>query len=221
MSTDKVSALRRPAAPAWVVVLALAVLLAAPRATLPAGGAADLADLNVALNTGVDEAGKALPAGEPDDDWREIGGGFPGDPANIILRPVPAWPPAMAGSAWISVEAQRGRTRLRTLRFERCFCLGPEAKAADIQIQLRADDLATVFLNHAPIGGPGGSFRAPAPLALSFRGAVGKGGPFRVGINCLQVEVDDSGRAVTGLDLVGSVRAARGMCAPEVLPEME
>ncbi len=218
MSTAKVSARRRPAAPTRVVVLALAVLLAAPHDTLPAGGAADL---NISLDTGVDEAGKALPAGEPDEKWREIGEGLPGDPANIVLRPVSAWPPAMAGSAWISVEAKRGRTQLRTLRFERCFCLGPEAKAAGLQLQLRADDLAMVFLNHAPIGGPGGSFRAPAPLAISFRGAVGKGAPFRVGINCLQVEVGDSGRAVTGLDLVGSVRAARGACAPEVLPEME
>jgi hypothetical protein len=111
----------RRRSPAWVVILALAVLLAAPGGTLSAGS--------------------------------------PGDPANIVLRPVSAWPPAMAGSAWISVEAQRGRTRLRTLRFERCLCLGSEAKAAGLQLQLRADDLATVFLNHAPIGGwlPAGS----------------------------------------------------------------
>jgi hypothetical protein len=132
----------------------------------------------------------------------------------VVIHPAPAWP-TLASSQWISLEANRGRSvpGLSTLRFESCFCVGDRASAAQLDLQLRADDSARVFLNGSPIGGPGGSFQSASPLAVHLTGPVGGSGPFKSGQNCLRVEVDDSGRVVTGLDLSGTVHAAHGVCA--------
>lgn len=172
------------------------------------------ADLDLSLNTGFDQAtGAALPPGSSDDDWRVVNTSTPG-PAKVVIQPPAAWPAPLTDSGWISVDANRGRSvpRLDTLQFESCFCIDTDATAADLDLQLRADDSARVLLNGSPIGGPGGSFREALPLAIRLNGAVGGSGPFRAGQNCLRVEVNDSGRRFTGLDLIGTIRAARGAC---------
>jgi Bacterial Ig-like domain (group 1) len=172
-------------------------------------------DLNLSLATGFNQAtGTALPAGSADDDWQVTNASPPG-PAKVVIHPAPAWPTAFAGSEWISLEPNTGRSThgLSTLRFEDCFCVSGNAAAAQLDFQLRADDIATVFLNGSRIGGPGGSFSSASPLHVNFNGAVGGTGPFRAGQNCLDVEVNDSGGGATGLNLAGTVTAANGVCS--------
>jgi len=171
-------------------------------------------DLNLSLDTGFNQdTGVTLPPGGSDDDWRVINTSAPG-PAKVVIHLAAPWPAPLARSGWISVDANRGRSvpGLDTLQFESCFCIGADAATAALDLQLWADDSAMVFLNGVPIGEPGGSFRAASPLAIHLSDVVGGNGPFRAGENCLRVNVNDSGRGVTGLDLDGTVRAAQGAC---------
>jgi hypothetical protein len=177
-------------------------------------------DLNLVLNTGYNEATGTtlplgtLPSGTADDDWRVV---HTGAPAKLVINQLPAWRTTLPGSRWISVDPNQGRSlpTVRTIGFERCFCLNADAASAELDLRLFADDVATVLLNGQPIGGPGGQFRRVEPLRVQLTGAVGGGGPFQAGQNCLRVDVADRG-VVTGLDLVGSVKAANGIC--ELVP---
>jgi hypothetical protein len=170
-------------------------------------------DLVASLNTGFDEeAGQLLPAGTADDDWR-VTAPSP-QLAKVVIHPVAAWPAPLPQSAWISVDPERGQSLpgVARLRFERCFCLGAAAHQVEIDLDLRADDRATVLLNGQQIAGPGGRFTAPVPLSVRFRGVVGEE-PLRTGENCLAVSVADSGGQVTGFDAAGAVRAPGGVCS--------
>ena len=108
--------------------------------------------------------------------------------------------------------------------FQTCFCLGAGATEVRLDLDLYADDQATVFLNCEPIAGPGGGFNTPSPFSVHYSELFGQG-LLQAGENCLLVEVNDSGGVVTGLDLTGSLRVENGSCAafqavvlPGVLP---
>jgi hypothetical protein len=173
-------------------------------------------DLNMVLNTGYNDATGTtlplgtLPNGTADDDWRVV---HTGAPAKLVIDQLPAWRTTLPGSRWISVNPNQGRSLpgVGTIGFERCFCLNAGATSAELDLRLFADDVATVLLNGQPIGGPGGQFRRVEPLRVQLTGAVGGGGPFRAGQNCLRIDVADRG-VVTGLDLAGSIKAANGTC---------
>lgn len=96
-------------------------------------------------------------------------------------------------------------------RYRRCFCIGAGAKEATLDVSLWADDWASLLLNGVPISRPGGHYTAASPLSVHLNGAVGSGGPFTVGTNCLVAVVHESGTK-TGLDLFGSVQAVGGAC---------
>lgn len=157
------------------------------------------ADLDLPLNTGTTP-------------W-QIVNTDPATDAQIVVQPASVWRDAFPGSSWISVDAFRGDSRpgLPVIRYEQCFCIGDAAETAQLDLLLRADDSASVYLNDAAIGGPGGNFRG-APLGIHVDGAVGANGPFRPGRNCVRVDVHDTGGVLTGLDLIGAVHAAGGAC---------
>jgi hypothetical protein len=176
-------------------------------------------DLDLALNTGFDQAsGTPLPLGSSpggtsDNDWQVLNAPIPG-PAKLVIHPHAAWPAPLANSRWISVDPNSGASipNLPVLQFENCFCVNGGASSAELDLQLFADDNAAVFLNDAQIGAPGGSFSNASPLHVQVTGAVGGTGPFKIGENCLRVDVRDIGGVVTGLDLTGTVRSANGRC---------
>lgn len=170
------------------------------------------ADLDLSLNTGFDQSrGTTLAGGSNDDDWRILNPGVAGA-AKVLRNPHPVWPAALPQSAWISASEDRGDSipGLTTLQFENCFCIGSGASTATLDLQVRADDAATVFLNGAPISATGGAFSG-TPLAVHLAGRVGPEGPFRTGRNCVRIDVGDVG-IVTGLDVTGTVRATHGSC---------
>lgn len=169
------------------------------------GGALDLS-----LSTGFDQRrGTLLGGGADDDDWRLLNTGIAGA-AKVVTAPPAAWGSALAQSAWISVDASAvSRPSLTTLQFENCFCIAGGASSATLDLDVRADNGATVFLNDAQVGS-GGAFNG-APLAVHVTGGVGGNGPFRTGRNCVRVHVQDFG-GLTGLDVAGRVRAANGAC---------
>jgi uncharacterized repeat protein (TIGR01451 family) len=171
----------------------------------------DAGDLDVSLNTGFDQAtGTLLAPGADDEDWRVIVAGSE-RAAKVVVDPISVWMAPFSDSRWISAEAARGSSVGPQLTFERCFCISDDASEIALDLQLRADDFATVFLNGVRLADAGGAFNG-TPLQLSERGGLGGSSPFRPGRNCLRIEVSDPGGVVTGLDLTGSVRATNGAC---------
>jgi len=170
-------------------------------------------DLVVLLNTGFDEAADTvLSPPATDDDWTVINADPPRR-GRIVANPVAAWAAAQPDSAWISVNRNRGQSvpGLERPQFETCFCLGEGASAAALDLELFADDRATVFLNGGHVAGPDGGFNTPEPFSVHYSETVGEG-LLRTGENCLQVEVDDFGGVFTGLNLVGTLRVGNGAC---------
>lgn len=171
------------------------------------------ADLEIRLDTGFDEAaGALLPRGAADPDWTVVDADPPAA-AKVVVQPVAAWATPLPDSAWISIQPQRGSSvpGLDRPQFERCFCLGAAAGEVVFDLALYADDEATVLLNGQTIAGPGGGFSAASRFDVEYSETLGSG-LLQVGENCLTVEVDDRGGFVTGLDLAGTIRAARGVC---------
>lgn len=177
--------------------------------------------VEVVLNTGFDETeGTILPAGRlpngtADDDWRVAAGDRRGA-AKVVRRVDPGWRAALDESAWISVNPARGASvpGIETLVFETCFCLGEDASAATLDVEYRADDVVSAFrLNGGLLNTESGRFSDPAAGQVRFSDAVGTG-LFKVGVNCIQVEVLDDGRVVTGLNLAGSVKSDGAGCEP-------
>lgn len=163
------------------------------------------------LSTGFDgTTGKLLPPGAEDAGWRVETLGVH---ARVVERPNRLWADPLPGSAWISVDGERGASVAGSplLSFERCFCLADGSGPVELTASAFADDAATAFLNGMRIAGPGGRFAGAAPLEIGLSGKVGEG-PLRAGENCLVIEVNDSGGFVTGLDLAGRVRAESGFC---------
>ena len=176
-------------------------------------------DLQLSLNTGFDPLTGTvlplgtLPEGTSDPRW-QVTNVPNADAAKVVIETAPVWPAALPGSRWISVSPRRGASipGVQRLAFQTCFCLQANAAGAEMNLQLFADDSATVLLNESQIGGPGGQFSGALPLSIHLSGAIGEG-PFRAGQNCLDVEVNDLGGVVTGLDLAGTVSARGGACS--------
>lgn len=157
------------------------------------------ASLELSLNTGRDANA-----------WRVLNAGFAG-PAKVVRTPPAGWAPAFANSAWISVrEDAASLPNVSALQFENCFCIGSGASTATLDLDVRADNLATVFLNDRQVSTTGGAFNG-GPLRVLVTGRVGGEGPFHVGRNCVRVQVTDQGIA-TGLNVSGTVRSENGAC---------
>ena len=171
------------------------------------------APLHLSLSTGVSTA----PAGSRarrDLDWRIVKGG-PQAPSSAMLverRPV-WWPAPLAGSAWISVDPVRGDSQydVKEVEFERCFCLSRRAREVSLDLSILADDKARVSLNSVSLPPVGGAVRDGRPLNVLRTGAVGDG-LFKIGNNCLRIQVPDRERGSVGLDLAGVITAPNGAC---------
>jgi hypothetical protein len=156
------------------------------------------ANLDLSLNTGIN------------DDWRVLNTGF-AVAARVVRNPPSAWSAPFANSAWVSVrDTGASLPGITSLQFENCFCIGNGASTATLDLDVRADNFATVFLNDEQVSATGGAFNG-APLEVLLTGRVGGEGPFRTGRNCVRVQVSDQGIS-TGLDVSGTVRAEHGAC---------
>jgi hypothetical protein len=134
----------------------------------------------------------------------------------VLTNPNVAWA-TIPQSQWISSQADSSQTTDGDYFYRTCFCLRDGFSKPSLQLSLRADDQADVFLNNtlaqikssnppAPIlQGTASSFspfRSPDQLNPPFTG------PFQIGENCLIVRVKNSGGVATGLNLVGSITAS-------------
>jgi len=174
---------------------------------------------SLSLNTGVDPAGALLPGGSPDPRWTVLEDPFTSTveprPADVLTNPNAAWA-TLPQSQWISSQANSSQTTNGNYFYQTCFCLRDGFKNASLKLDLRADDIADVFLNNtlAQIK----SSTPPAPIlqgaASSFSSShnpdhlVYTGPSFKFGENCLIVKVRNTAGIATGLDLVGSITAA-------------
>jgi uncharacterized repeat protein (TIGR01451 family) len=172
--------------------------------------------IDVSLNTGFDQSTDALlpvgvlPEGTNDDDWKVVSAA-PEISAKIVISPHPNWAAAFDMTRWISFNPNRGLSSSATsIIYERCFCLGADARDISLDLQLRADNEASVLLNGQTLAGPGGAFNG-VPLVVHRNGSAGDG-LFVAGRNCLRVNVTDFG-GFTGLDLSGSLKATGHACS--------
>ncbi len=169
----------------------------------------DGANLDASLDTGVDDtSGGLIPVGSADDTWEvtvDPSGGAVPRPATVI-SPHPAWL-SIPGTQWISAAAT-GPNGSYTYRF--CFCLDPRFQNAQLVLDLRADDSATVYLNGNYIGATPASwaFNTPQPTHVFVTNQA----MFKPFENCVEVVVINGGGVVTGLNLAGRITAEKGLC---------
>ncbi len=176
------------------------------------GGCPKSHGLEVDLTTGFDQnSGAPIPARFADDDWK-ITSPAPVRPALVIAAPNSNWAAPVAGSQWIGSEAEFGTSIPGVIdyRLERCFCLDASARNIQLNLRFQADDTARVLLNNQPLSPFGGGY-AGTPLTVQRTGAAGDG-LFVAGQNCVQIELRDTGAAVTGLTLGGRITAPIGGC---------
>lgn len=172
-------------------------------------------------------------------------GGTPIPRMADIMPRNPAWAVEMPNSEWLAFERNGNPgagSGAFTYVFEKCFCLkkgfdqDKEAyEKTKLDIQLRADDWAAVYLNQplatilAPTIPPppytalaNGTVAEPNAILKISSSAGGYNSPnaasmslnadrlmrqLRVGRNCIQVKLYDLGRVVSGFNLTGSITA--------------
>ena len=175
----------------------------------------DEADLDQNLDSGVDDSGGLIAIGSDDDDWDvtvDAAGGTVPRPATVIT-PHPAWS-TIPGTRWISASAT-GPNGLYV--YELCFCLDPRFENAQLTLDLRADDFATVCLNGVEIGAtpPSSSFNTPQPTHIF----VTNQDLFICGKNCIEIKVTNSHGVVTGVNVAGQITADKGLCCCAPSPD--
>jgi hypothetical protein len=176
-------------------------------------------DLDQDMSSGVDDDGNLIAIGADDDTWDvtvDASGGTVPRPATVIAAH-PAWL-TIPGTRWIAANAT-GPNGLYV--YEACFCLDPRFENAQLLINLRADDRATVCLNGIEIGAtpPLYSFNTPQPTQIY----VTNQDLFVCGKNCIEFKVTNSHGVVTGVNFSVQVTADKGLCccAPNPLDDTE
>ncbi|HEV7590459.1 MAG TPA: hypothetical protein VGO40_20275 [Longimicrobium sp.] len=190
-------------------------LLAAAGLSLPAVGAAAMAQTTVPLNTGYNHALFAVyaPPTTPDNYWINIASYPatmpPSGPAWVIPTPT-AWSAAFPGTRWInarntaaSAPGTSAQNPSYTI-FRKCFCLLPNFNSATLSFQVRADNQVQAWFNSvtnvalAPVTG---NFNSTPRLSLPSSPSW-----FHTGTNCIYVLVEDTG-VLMGMDLQGTIQA--------------
>jgi uncharacterized delta-60 repeat protein len=163
----------------------------------------------VSLNSGYNHGTNGLYSiGMADSFWTVISDPDPGTteprPATVIQRNT-AWSQAMTNSQWISSYASAANDRNGFYEFQTRFCLGAGWSNAVLQLALRADDRASVFLNNQLIGGTptSGSFNSSQPTTIVVTDQT----KFMTGSNLLLVRVENVYSVAMGLNLTGSMGA--------------
>jgi len=162
---------------------------------------------SLVINTGRDQTTASdIAIGQPDNEWTVTS-----DPDAATNEPRPAFviPTYLPGSAWAnptansewissyptSVDETNGH-----YVFDYKFCL-QDAVGASVDLCMRADDRADVYMNGTHIGATvGQSFRP----ASACNGVVSTAG-FVAGPNVLRIDVENVSNVAMGLDLVGSI----------------
>lgn len=168
----------------------------------------DAANLDHELDSGVDDSGGLISIGSNDDDWNVIvdaSGGTVPRPATVIT-PNSAWL-TIPGTRWISASST-GPNGLYV--YEQCFCLDPRFENAQLTLDLRADDRATVWLNGVQVGATPVlySFNTPQPTHVFVTNQE----LFLCGENCIEIHVVNSHGVVTGVNIAGQITADNGLC---------
>jgi uncharacterized repeat protein (TIGR01451 family) len=168
------------------------------------------------LNTGHDQsAGTAIQPGTPDDDWDVTGDekNGPGSvPRDATVVDSAGWPSPFADSRWISIGPDSGSplpVAPSQYEYTYCFCLNEGFRKPELSLRLQADDrVDDIRLNgHSlPFAGDG-AFQGQ-PIEETYTDPD----YFEAGENCLTVVVRDQHRVITGLNLVGRMRAANADC---------
>ncbi|AFK21076.1 DUF11 domain-containing protein (plasmid) [Haloferax mediterranei ATCC 33500] len=168
------------------------------------------------LNTGYDQTDDELiPAGSKDDDWDVTGdekngaGTVPRD-ADVVGSN--SWPTTFQDSQWISFEPDSGR-RLpeedTQYEYTYCFCLNEGYRNPELTLTLQADDLVEdIRLNGNPLPFSGDGDFQGAPIEETYTSRR----YFQPGENCLTVVVRDTQQVVSGVNLVGQMRAENADC---------
>lgn len=131
----------------------------------------------------------------------------------VNVAPNPGWGPAPFGSLWVSQavtdsQSAAAGTRDYDLCFDLCFGFTLPRR---FNIQVMADDSATVTLNGNAVGsvaGPG--FITPTTMTVNTQF-------LQPGRNCFRVSVLN-GITATGFAFAGILRVARGKCPCSPLP---
>ncbi len=163
--------------------------------------------IKIVLNTGFNQsAGTGLAYGGPDDDWEVIADttlSVPFD-AIVVSNQVVSdyWGgAALTNSRWISTGAQAkpaGKETTYAYRFTLPACVQNPV----LQLDIKVDDIAEVFLNGNFIG------LAPQwPATATTPATVTTSSFLRSGTNVLTVALRDTGGVVMGFDATGTVRA--------------
>lgn len=160
------------------------------------------------INTGYNyAAGSTYPIGAADPNWTVVA-----DPDPNTTEPRPAfvitqnggWKPPLSGTQWISSYSNATDETNGKYTFEFCFCLKEGYSKPILNLSLRADDRADVYLNNnpTPIGStPNPSFNTPLPYQVPVHAA----NLFNVGRNCIKVVVENVHAVAMGLNLSGSI----------------
>ena len=167
--------------------------------------------VTISFNSGYNQAGGTLlPLGGRDDDWTIVAPGAE-RAADVVANPHPNWGAPLPLTRWLSTDTDRGVSTSATLiSYERCFCLAEGTRDIGLDLQVRADNVATVLLNGRRLGGPGGEFNR-SPLMIHQTGSAGDG-LFTAGRNCLRIDVNDLG-GFTGVDVAGTLAATGLTCS--------
>ncbi|MHB1279031.1 MAG: SdrD B-like domain-containing protein [Bacteroidia bacterium] len=168
---------------------------------------ADLRD-TVILNTGYNPTtDSTYTIGDDDQYWTIIDDPWNNNPYSAItVYPTGGYQPALPNSTWLNFPGNMRPGTASTngiFSYERCFCLAPGFTNAELDLNFRVDDSAKVYLNGNFLGDaivP--SFNAVNPTNLN----VTNQSFFRIGQNCIQVDVRNFG-GPTGFNLQGFVTA--------------
>lgn len=174
----------------------------------PPGGPCDNVLSAIPVNTGWNHnSNTTYSIGDVDAFWTVIDDPDPGTteprPA-IVINQHPAWQPAMPDSQWISAYAIPANNLNGAYDLEFIFCLVEGWSNAVVDIALRVDDRAEVYLNSTLIGQtpPLFSFAATNPTVIVENNQA----LFQTGTNSLMVRMINSHGVAMGLNVAGEIR---------------
>ncbi len=162
------------------------------------------------INTGYNNAtGTTHAFGEADSNWQIIapdpGGGATPRPAGVVQKHS-AWQAPLPNSQWITSYPTANNNLNADYWLEFNFCLQPGFTNAKLDLKLRADDEAHLYLNGKStvnaIGSSIGSFPLAVPTTVNY-----SGGLFQPGKNSLFVKLRNTGATAMGLNIAGTVSA--------------
>jgi hypothetical protein len=164
---------------------------------------------SVSLNTGFDHtSGGLYPAGAADPFWTVVADPDVGTteprPATVI-HPNQAWASALPNSGWISAYPTATNNLTGNYDLETSFCLLPNWSDVSLELCLRADDWAEVYLNGTLIATtPNPSYDTVSPTCVHTTNQS----LFVTGTNIVRVRMISSDGDLTGVNVAGQVTGA-------------